>query len=167
MRRILSAFALLLVIGCGGGGGGDKQPANTFKIQEDLNGIVYTYQVGGLVMGCIYEPTSNFVICIMDSSTTVPLAFFGPPASELSVNVTLAALDTDQDGNILEELSLPVAAGSRLDFAADGETVAINVTIPLDPSNPTRFVGTGNLISTGTGNARMARAVEWAQTVSK
>lgn len=166
MRRILSAFAVLLVIGCGGGGGGgDKTPPpDTFSIAEDMNGTVYTYQVGSTAFGCTYEPTSKLALCIISASGLTPFAFFGPVESDdRTIEVRLSSADSDGDGDFLEEISLPVVAGSFVSFSEDGESVTLHVTLALDPLHPQTLDGTGSLIRTDSVGTTMASAMRLVQ----
>ncbi len=165
MRRILSAVAVLAILaGCGGGGGGNKTPEPTFRVDADLDGAVYTYRIGTTTFGCTYEPNSELALCIISAPGVNPFAFFGPVSTDgLTIFVQLSAFDSDGDGDFLEELSLPVASGSRVDFADDGSSVTVDVTLNLDPSNPQRLFGVGDLISTGGTSASMRTAMRLAE----
>jgi len=47
-------------------------------------------------------------------------------------------------------------------FSEDGETISVNVTITIDPTDPVELNGVGSLVSTGTADARLRSASEWA-----
>ena len=164
-----SVGLLALAVGCGGGGGGDggggnNPPPDAFTIEEDMNGTVYTYQVGSTAFGCTYEPTSDLALCIISASGVIPFAFFGPVESDHhTIEVRLSAADSDTDGDFFEEISLPVVAGSFVTFSEDGESVTIHVTLAIDPLHPQTLAGTGSLVSTNDIGSAMASAMRLVQ----
>jgi len=132
MRRILPAFAVLALIGCGGGGGGG---GDGFSIKSSMTDTIYVYSTEEGEMGITYDASLGQVLGVV--ARTPPINFAGPLDGKNSWEVTLHIADADNNGTISDDVPFDAVGSGEISNGGNHAEVhyqldILGISVPWD-----------------------------------
>jgi hypothetical protein len=120
-------------------------PGTNFTITDDLDDAVYVYDFDEGQMRVRFFSDANAVVGVVDSYNGLfSVGIIGVPIGADSFRVTGAALDSNNDGNFLDEPLIPVTGDSSGIFENNGHRLTIDVHVLVNGA-PITFADVGNL----------------------
>ena len=151
-RRFLATLALAatpLVAACGDDA--VDNPFRNFQIQDELASDVYVYDFPESTVEVQYFADIDQVVGVSRSDDgLIEVGFFGPPLDERTFSITAAALDSNGNGDFLDEDDIPLTRESSGSFSETGDQLDVDFEVDLG-------LGIGAFAFTGTGELDAVR----------
>lgn len=145
MKPHRSLFAALfaaatLLPACGG-----DDPGTNFTITDDLDDSIYVYNFDEAQVAVRYFPSTNSVVAVADSYNGLfTVGIIGQPIGADSFQVLGAAVDTNNNGNFLDETLIPVTRNSSGVFSDNAKHLTMDVDVLVN-GTAIGFADRGNL----------------------
>lgn len=138
MRPYRSLYAALfaaatLLPACGG-----DDPGTNFTITDDLDDSIYVYDFDEAAVAVRYFSATNSVVAVADSYNGLfSVGIIGQPIGADSFQVLGAAVDSNNNGNFLDETLIPVTRSSNGAFSDNVRHLTLDVDVLVNGTSIT------------------------------
>lgn len=109
-----------------------NNPFRNFQIDDELAQNLYVYDFTDATIEVRYYPETNQVVGVSRAKDRpLEVGFFGPPLDSRTFTIVAAALDSNGNGDFLDEEDIPLTRESSGSFSENGEGFRLDLEVDL------------------------------------